>query len=479
MQRRIPSPPRRGFTLIELLVVIAIIAILASILFPVFAQAREAARRTSCTSNLKQVGIAFTMYAQDFDECFPWAASNLGTPTTTWYDLVEPYVKVGAQGFGFTGGVQRPFYICPSFDNATVPMQAGDPAVPAIPAAQVTRAMSYAANGWLMPMANRALLPASPWFPGTAGPCGLANLDAPASVVLVGHALGTRPAIGGDDVTSGCTGNEEGVTGVPPQMGSAAVYCAARYKHNGGAVYLMADCHVKWFRGPASWAGRGNSVAYRKSLSPGGLTMRLPVFHVLTVLAAACPLAAAPGSAGPALLSPAREVELTSRLTPEKPTLFLFYRPASAMERVLADELQKELAGKAGLQLIRLQSGTETLAKQYQVTETPTALVYDRRKRLVGRTSDPAAIREAVRKALGVPRIDWAADDDPRMAQVEKVLGGRRPAGGILRTMSLQPEYLAAINEAARKAHFADGFLDRRTKEMIATYVSALNKCKY
>jgi prepilin-type N-terminal cleavage/methylation domain-containing protein len=64
---------RRGFTLIELLVVIAIIAILAAILFPVFAQAREKARQTSCLSNLKQIGLAFKMYVQDYDERWPTA----------------------------------------------------------------------------------------------------------------------------------------------------------------------------------------------------------------------------------------------------------------------------------------------------------------------------------------------------------------------------------------------------------------------
>jgi prepilin-type N-terminal cleavage/methylation domain-containing protein/prepilin-type processing-associated H-X9-DG protein len=258
---------RRGFTLIELLVVIAIIAILAAILFPVFAQAREAARKTSCTSNLKQCGVAFTLYTQDYDETFPWAASNLGSPTTTWYDLVEPYVKVGATGFGYNGG-EKTFYVCPSFDNQSVPMQPGDPAVPTFAAAQVTRAMSYSANGWLMPMANKALRPSSPWFPGKTGPAALASINAPASVVLLGHSLGTRPSIAGDDVTSGCTGNEEGVTGVPPIMGSAAVYCAARFKHSGGSVYLMADCHAKWFKGPASWWQPGAQVAYRKSLAP-------------------------------------------------------------------------------------------------------------------------------------------------------------------------------------------------------------------
>jgi prepilin-type N-terminal cleavage/methylation domain-containing protein len=258
---------RRGFTLIELLVVIAIIAILAAILFPVFAQAREAARKTSCTSNLKQVGLAFAMYTQDYDECFPWGASNLGATTTTWYDLVEPYVKVGASGFGFNGGVQKTFYICPSFSNNAVPTLAGDPPFPAFPAAQVTPAMSYAANGWLMPMANKALLP-NPWFPGSQL-TGLANIQAPSSVVLVTHALGTRPSVGGDDTTSGCTGNEEGANGVPPQMGGASVYCAARFRHQLGSVYLLADYHAKWFRGPASWVAKGAQVSYRKSLAPG------------------------------------------------------------------------------------------------------------------------------------------------------------------------------------------------------------------
>src|SRR6201984_300402 len=68
---------RRGFTLIELLVVIAIIAILAAILFPVFAKAREKARQTSCLSNIKQVGLALTMYVQDYDELTPSPLPNV------------------------------------------------------------------------------------------------------------------------------------------------------------------------------------------------------------------------------------------------------------------------------------------------------------------------------------------------------------------------------------------------------------------
>lgn len=67
-----PLQSRSGFTLIELLVVIAIIAILAAILFPVFAQAREKARSASCLSNTKQLGLGLVMYVQDYDETFPY-----------------------------------------------------------------------------------------------------------------------------------------------------------------------------------------------------------------------------------------------------------------------------------------------------------------------------------------------------------------------------------------------------------------------
>src|SRR5215211_1501956 len=80
----------RGFTLIELLVVIAIIAILAAILFPVFAQAREKARSTTCLSNCKQIGLAFQMYAQDYDNTYTWQGKAMG-------DDVGDYGKPGAK----------------------------------------------------------------------------------------------------------------------------------------------------------------------------------------------------------------------------------------------------------------------------------------------------------------------------------------------------------------------------------------------
>ena len=115
---------RRGFTLIELLVVIAIIAILAAILFPVFAKAREKARQASCQSNLKQIGIAFKMYVQDYDEQWPRADpinGNLNTPG-----------QLGSRGmdFGFSGWISnglipytknQQIYICPSINTDGFP----------------------------------------------------------------------------------------------------------------------------------------------------------------------------------------------------------------------------------------------------------------------------------------------------------------------------------------------------------------------
>ena len=84
---------RSAFTLIELLVVIAIIAILAAILFPVFARARENARRSSCQSNLKQIGLGVLLYTQDYDEKYPAGYMPTNGVNVPWPVVLQPYVK--------------------------------------------------------------------------------------------------------------------------------------------------------------------------------------------------------------------------------------------------------------------------------------------------------------------------------------------------------------------------------------------------
>ena len=91
-----------GLTLVEMLVVVAIIAILASIMFPVFSRARAAARKTACSSNLRQIGTAFELYVSDNDECFPYASRdcpaitsppNLNAGRLLWPEAIQPYCR--------------------------------------------------------------------------------------------------------------------------------------------------------------------------------------------------------------------------------------------------------------------------------------------------------------------------------------------------------------------------------------------------
>ena len=159
--------PRRGFTLIELLVVIAIIALLAAILFPVFARARENARASSCLNNLKQVGIGIQQYTQDFDEMFPMSedATNPGNTnfdlTNVWNNLhwpsrVLPYIK------------NKQVFICPSTSA-----HASNPA-----GATVENCISYWAVGGLFRKVNAAPVAISDLLNASQQPHIYDNLDA-------------------------------------------------------------------------------------------------------------------------------------------------------------------------------------------------------------------------------------------------------------------------------------------------------------
>jgi prepilin-type N-terminal cleavage/methylation domain-containing protein/prepilin-type processing-associated H-X9-DG protein len=136
---------RRGFTLIELLVVIAIIAILAAILFPVFAQARDKARSTACLNNSKQLATGIMMYVQDYDERFPngMRRPNPGTPADTnllWSEVTQPYLK------------NTKVFVCPS--RTTFP---GNPS----PTNDDAR-RAYGCNSNIMPWTDNSLGTATP-----------------------------------------------------------------------------------------------------------------------------------------------------------------------------------------------------------------------------------------------------------------------------------------------------------------------------
>jgi len=147
---------RRAFTLIELLVVIAIIAILAAILFPVFAKAREKARASSCMSNMKQIGLATMQYVNDYDETYPLGRTRAGGVSNTgnWAQNIQPYIK------------STQVFVCPSNSagkNATMPDS--DPNGPKI-------AGCYLANHRIMQL-----------MPGTAED--MASVKAPANKIMV------------------------------------------------------------------------------------------------------------------------------------------------------------------------------------------------------------------------------------------------------------------------------------------------------
>jgi hypothetical protein len=218
--------------------------------------------------------------------------------------------------------------------------------------------------------------------------------------------------------------------------------------------------------------------------------------YLAALACVAAPAAAAPAKTGkpspakpgakpaadPDVLSTGAEAILVDHLKPESPTVVLFYRPDQDADKSFLDgmrERAKEVA-RVGIRYVRLTSLDAPIAKQYEVDATPVAFVYDRNKNLLGKGRTLNQVGTLVAKGLRVARIKWVDESDPNAAQVYRMFGGgRQGAPEIMKTMSLRPEAMEMMAELTGRFHFSDGYLKRREHEMIAAYVSALNKCKY
>ena len=233
---------KRGFTLIELLVVIAIIAILAAILFPVFAQAREKARQTACLSNGKQIGLALNMYVQDYDERFPpadYGATVTAPPYTQfgWYSGSGGSVYYPPCCFDLLQPYQKNIQVdkCPS-DSTGIATKLtlgknGD--------GQTLAPLSYALNRYFFyDTATWSFNPAAGWA--------LAAIPSPSNRIFVAESasfLG-RELIGPSNLSLVSNGQ-------PPLF----------TRHTAGGIYLYADGHAKWHKMPTAW----------DPTSPGGI----------------------------------------------------------------------------------------------------------------------------------------------------------------------------------------------------------------
>ena len=217
---------RRAFTLIELLVVIAIIAILAAILFPVFAQARAKARQTACLSNMKQAGLSVTMYREDYDAHYPRGYGLGGTDVVGWADAIQPYAK----------NIQ--FLFCPDVTNK----QSIDPKVyPTDPAGLGPAYTTYFYNIALAPQMNV-----------NGATVSVSVIDAavshPSSSIMIGDGIAYDAGnIQPYDIGINCAGLivDQFNKGVA-SCGEPALHRPGSIRHAGGANYAFADGHAKW-----------------------------------------------------------------------------------------------------------------------------------------------------------------------------------------------------------------------------------------
>jgi len=218
----------KGFTLIELLVVIAIIAILAAILFPVFARARENARRASCMSNLKQISMGVMQYTQDYDERMPsnYVSLNGGAVTRWWADLIQPYVK------------NYQLYVCPSDSTpGSYPWNRGAGDVNPL-------VLSYAPNGVVSCSAGDMASMGFPAVNNNTAPILFAGLSQ--TIAQVQDASGTILLAEMKQLTT--TPSFYNITDCNQTDYGAAATARVVPRHLEGTSFLFVDGHVKWLK---------------------------------------------------------------------------------------------------------------------------------------------------------------------------------------------------------------------------------------